>query len=520
MGPHAISAAPRRARWLSVLLSTMLLLIMGMAQIARADEEMERRIGELGGTLDAYVDAAMKSFDNPGLVLGIVTGDTLHFAKGYGVGRKGGDPVDQGTVFQIGSTTKAFLATTMAIAADRGRLEWDARVVDLDPDFQMRDSWVTSGFRVFDLLAQRSGLLPYANDILGMLGVDQAGMVRAMRFAEPVSSFRSTFAYTNVTHMLAQRIVARQFGEADWNTVLQKEIFDPLGMRDSSVTADAIEAAVNRSWGHRWTPEGTVEVPFTPIFPYGFGAAGAINSTVEDLARWVRLHLAGGMFEGKRLVSAENLAVTKTPRIGITDRVAYAMGWVIQDTPNGRIVWHNGGTLSYGAYIGMVPDRDVGVIVLTNEANIGLPDAVGEWLLDRLLGNAEVDHAANKLKAVLAAVATARSAAAVAPQPPTTLGPLAGDYVNDSFGEAKVMEDGGGLLLEISATGAKLKLADRGGQAFDVTLLPEGRFAAVAENMGPEPFGLVQFEAAMSGGVGGFTLAAGDNQQKYRFTRP
>ena len=80
MGPHAISAAPRRARWLSVLLSTMLLLIMGMAQIARADEEMERRIGELGGTLDAYVDAAMKSFDNPGLVLGIVTGDTLNFA--------------------------------------------------------------------------------------------------------------------------------------------------------------------------------------------------------------------------------------------------------------------------------------------------------------------------------------------------------------------------------------------------------------------------------------------------------
>lgn len=517
---HALPSKDRRSSALLVLmlLSVLVVLVAGATQAARADEEMERRIRDLGGALDAYVNAAMQSFDNPGMVIGIVTGDSLHFAKGYGVGRKGGDPVDAGTVFQIGSTTKAFLATTMAIAADRGRLSWDARIVDLDPDFQMKDPWVTSAFRVFDLIAQRSGMPPYANDTMGLLGVDQAGMVRAMRFVEPVSSFRSTFAYTNVTHMLAQRIVARQLGEADWYAVLQKEIFDPLGMTDSSVTAEAIQAAANRSWGHRWTPEGTVEVPFTPIFPYGFGAAGAINSTVNDLAPWVRLHLADGMFEGKRIVSAENLAVTKTPRTGISDRLAYAMGWVIQSTPNGRIVWHNGGTLSYGAYIGMAPDRDVGVIVLSNEANVGLPDAIGEWVLDRLLGNPEVDHAANKLKAARAAAEAGKQTDA-ALQSPTLLTPLAGDYVNDGFGEAKVREEGGGLLLDLLATGAKLKLADRGGHAFEVTLLPEGRFAPLAENLGPESIGLVQFEAGLNGGIAGFTLTAGDHNQRYPFTR-
>ena len=138
------------------------------------------------------------------------------------MGREGGEAVDAGTVFQIGSTTKAFLATTMAIAVDRGLLSWDDRVVDLDPDFQMKDPWVTSEFRVFDLLAQRSGMPPHANDTLGMLGVDKEGMVRAMRYVEPASSFRSTFAYTNVTHMLAERIVARQFGAADWDGVANK----------------------------------------------------------------------------------------------------------------------------------------------------------------------------------------------------------------------------------------------------------------------------------------------------------
>lgn len=490
-------------------------------QTTRADQDMEIRIRNLGPALDAYVAKGMKDFDNPGAAVGIVTSDRLYFLKGYGVRKKGGEKVDTKTVFQIGSTTKAFLATTMAIAADRKKLDWDARVIDLDPDFQMKDPWVTREFRVSDLLAQHSSLPPSANDVMGLLGVDQAGMVRAMRFVEPVSSFRSTFAYTNVTHMLAQRIVARQFSAPDWDSVVRKEIFGPLGMKDSSFTAEAIQAATNHTEGYRWTPQGTVEVPFTPIFPYGFGAAGAINSTIEDLGPWVRLHLANGKFEGKEIVSAKNLAITKTPRTGMNETLTYAMGWVVQSTPNGRIVWHNGGTTAYGAFIGMAPDKDVGVIVLTNETNVGLPDAMGEWILDRLLGNPEVDHVAERLKAAKVAFAQGEKAGAppAARQPATMLTPLLGDYVNDSFGHARVSEDGAALSVEILATGAKLKLADRGGQAFAVTLVPEGRFQAIAENLGPTPIGMAQFEVDQSGGIGGFTFISGDNNQRYPFLR-
>ena len=130
---------------------------------------------------------------------------------------------------------------------DRGKLRWDDRVVDLDPDFQLKDPWVTREFRVFDLLAQRSGLPPNANDLLGELGINETELIRSLRYVEPVSSFRTTFAYTNVTHHLAGRIVARAAGTADWNTVLQQELLDPLGMKDSSYTAAAIEAATNHA---------------------------------------------------------------------------------------------------------------------------------------------------------------------------------------------------------------------------------------------------------------------------------
>ena len=249
----------------------------------------------------------MKAFDVPGLAIGIVAGDKLVYAKGFGVRSKGGGvPVDTRTIFQIGSTTKAFLATTLAIMVDRGKLRWDDRIVDLDPDFQLKDPWVTREFRVFDLLAQRSGLPPYANDMLGMLGIDEATLIRSLRHVEPVSSFRSTFAYTNITHLLAGRIVAKAAGAADGDSVLRQELLDPLGMKDSSYTAEAIQAAANHAEGYRWTPNGTIEVPFTQLFPYDFGGAGDINSTIEDMARWVRCSSATAASKGAHRLARES----------------------------------------------------------------------------------------------------------------------------------------------------------------------------------------------------------------------
>src|SRR5262249_52607469 len=154
----------------------------------------------------------------------------------------------------------------------------------------------------------------YANDALGILGFDRTTLIRSLRYVEPVSSFRSTFAYTNITHILAGRIVAKADDAADWNAVLQKDLLGPLGMKDTTYTAAAIEAAPNHARGYRWSPDdGTVEIPFTQIFPYDFDGAGDINSTIEDGARWLRFQLGNGTFEGHRIVSTENLTVTRTP---------------------------------------------------------------------------------------------------------------------------------------------------------------------------------------------------------------
>jgi CubicO group peptidase (beta-lactamase class C family) len=485
------------------------------AQPSTPGAAMDARIQALIPELETYAAAGMKAFDVPGLALGIVSGDRLVYAKGFGIRSKAGTlAVDPRTVFQIGSTTKAFLAATMAIAVDRGKLKWDDRVVDLHPSFQLKDAWVTREFRVYDLIAQRSGLPPYANDTLALLGYDEPALIRSLRHVEPVSSFRSTFAYTNITHLLAARIVADVAGAPDWNAVARRELLEPLGMTETTFGAEAIQTAANHAEGHRWTPDGTIGVPLEPIFPYALGAAGNLNSTIEDAARWVRLQLGNGSFEGRRLVSTQNLAYVRRPKVAITDKVSYALGWVIAQTPNGSIVWHNGGTTGFGAFIGMLVDKDVGVIVLSNEQNKGLPDAIGLWALDRLVDNPVVDHVADKLKEAKSNFLSEQKpfAKPERPRPFPPLAPLAGSFTSPVFGKAAVRPEGGMLVLELEKTSAQVGLEPWDGEVFTIRLLPRGRFAPVVANMDERPFGFAQFESDKDGKLGLLRLTFDDGQ--------
>jgi CubicO group peptidase (beta-lactamase class C family) len=136
-------------------------------------------IAPLVPSLQAHIQQGMETFDCPGLAIRILADDRLVYSKGFGVRDR----------------SAAFLAATIALMVDRGKLRWDDRIVDLYPEFQLQDPWVTREFRVFDLLAQRSGLPPEVNDGLGMFGYSESDLIRSLRYVAPVSSFRSTFSY-------------------------------------------------------------------------------------------------------------------------------------------------------------------------------------------------------------------------------------------------------------------------------------------------------------------------------------
>jgi CubicO group peptidase (beta-lactamase class C family) len=491
------------------------------ADQATPPHDMAARIASFIPDMEAEVARGMKLFDMPGLAIGIVCQDELVYARGFGVrSRKTNAPVGTGTVFQIGSTTKAFLAATLALMVERGRLQWADRVIDRDPDFEMADPWVTREFRVFDLLAQRSGLPPYANDALCSFGLDESALIRSLRYVDPVSSFRSTFAYTNITHLIAGRIVAKAAGEADWNAVLQKELLTPLGMTQSSVTAAAIAAAPDHAEGYFWSPSGPTEVPFTQIFPYDFGGAGDLNSTVQDMAQWLRLQIGNGSLRGRTYLSPASMAATRTPKVSVSDTQSYALGWIVHQTRNGTVIWHNGGTSAFGAFVGFLPDYGAGVVVLSNTTNVGLPDALGAWVTDRMLGNPVTDYIAVTLKrAQDQAAESARTfARPPSPRPAPPLTPLAGSFVNPAIGRATVAVDEPRLVMTLEATGARLSIEPWDGDVFTARLAAEGRFATIAENLGPSPNAFVQYQIGDRGGLDHLKLSM-DDGQAYVFDR-
>lgn len=485
-------------------------LLVGLAAIsgisgASAQQPSQASIEALLPEFETQVAEGMKAFSVPGLAIGIVHDDKLIYTKGFGV-RELGKPeqVTPETIFQVGSTTKAFFAATLAQAVDAGRLAWNDPVIDHVPDFQLSDPWVTRDFRVLDLAAQRSGLTPYVNDALTMLGYDKQTLIRSLRVAPQLGLFRSDFRYLNIPHIVGGEIVAKVNGASSWTDSLQKSLLTPLGMAATTATAEAISAAPNHAQGHRLADK-PIAVPFHPSFPYAMGPAGALNSNVPDMAKWLRLQLGRGQFEGKVLVSEDNLDVTWTPRVAMNERTSYAVGWVATATPRGRIIWHNGGTSGFGAHAGFLPDGKTGIVILTNLENGGMPDSLAMWFYDRVLGNPTVDNIA--LGA--AALKTRREAAQAeaAGFVPGPLSPLAagfaGSYASPVLGDATIALADGKLSLTLEKTEAQLLLEPNKDDPylFQARLAPVGAFVAPAAMSGSEPFVRLRFETDAAGKI-------------------
>lgn len=450
-----------------------------------ADTSLADRVQSLIPAIETYAEAGQRLYGTPGFAIGIVADDKLVYARGFGKRSKSGDDlVDPRTIFQIGSLSKAFLGATLAIMVDRGALRWDDRVVDLYPSFQMKDPWVTREFRVFDLLAQRSGMPPSANDLLVMLDFDADRLIASLKDVEPVTSFRTTFAYTNITHLLASRIVAQAAGAATWNEVLQRELLDPLGMTATTHTVEGIAEAPNHATGHRWTPDGPAEVSaFSPTFPYHLEGAGNINSNIEDMARWVRMQLGTGKFEGATIVPAEEVTLMRRPMVPVADAISYATGWMTLGTREGNIIWHDGNALSFGSFIGMVPDRNLGVIVLGNATNVTFEPSLGQWILRKILDSPDVDLAAQGHAGAVAEYDDAARALQrpADPRPAPAPDRLTGTFDHPSFGRAMVRQEGDRLTMTFETTGAELGLTPWDGATYSYALEPVGPFGPLAE---------------------------------------
>lgn len=502
------------ARWISWPAGAVLGI---MAGTANAGPATRAEVEALLPAFEAYARSTIDQWQTPGVAIGIVAGDELVYAKGFGVRRLGGqDPVDADTVFQIGSTTKAFAATTEAILVGDGKLGWMDRVIDRDPTFRLFDPWATREFRIIDLLSQRSGLAPYALGSMAGLGYSRDQMLEALRQVEPATSFRAVFGYQNVLHLEAERMVVGASGAASWEAFLAERILQPLQMTSTTATEDDLLKAPNHAAGHRQADGSIGPVPPMPNF-YRVGAAGNMNSSVRDMSRWLRMQINEGELEGRRIVDKAALDVTHTPQVPISAVASYASGWVVSAKPGGRVIWHNGNTPGFAAHVGFDPERRAGIVVLTNLGGKGAPgDAIAMRFYDLLQGNPEKNYSAEMLATADATIA-ADTKEFLRPEPalpPRPLEDYAGDYRSPLLGAGSIAVEAGQLQLPLGPDRLPTTLKPWSGDIF-TWHMPPGPMAEA----GGDPAGKVRFETGPDGRISGFKVMPGGDPVAYAFTR-
>lgn len=424
--------------------------------------------------MDIYVSRAMRTFDVPGLSVAIVKDGKILLAKGYGV-RKMGEPtpVDENSLFGIGSNTKAFTSAALPTLVDEGKISWDDRVFERLPGFQMYDPYVSHEMTIRDMLTHRSGMGLGEGDLLiwPHTTYTRDEIIFRLRFMKPASSFRSHYAYDNIMYIGAGQIIPAITGKS-WDDYIHERILLPLGMTNTNLSTDALKPGVNFAW-----PHSEIEGKLTPIEPHNLdnaAPAGSINSSAAEMAKWVQLQLGHGKIpgSGKRIFSeTQSRAMWSAQTIlPINERAgplaalrpnfaAYGLGWGLRDYHGRKLVGHTGGVAGYVSRVMLVPEENLGVVILTNAEQDSAFDSILFHILDHYLAVSPTDwiaafKAADDLEQKEAKETLQKSASArvANSKPSLPLEKYVGSYSDPWYGAMSIKIEGSNLVFRLEHT--------------------------------------------------------------------
>tara|TARA_R110002020_G_scaffold18983_9_gene65784 strand:+ start:3942 stop:5471 length:1530 start_codon:yes stop_codon:yes gene_type:complete len=420
--------------------------------------------------LDDVVQRTRDTFDVPGIAIAIVKDGEVVMARGFGQrDQRTGEPVDAQTRFAIASQTKAFTSAALSILADDGKLDLDDRVIDHLPGFRMSDPYVTREMRVRDLL-----FWPASEH-------STEEIVKRLAHVPLATSFRADYAYDNVLYAVAQRLIETVSGQS-YGDFVRERIFVPVGMQGAVINSDHLPEGANAATGHAKPGFAGELVTVPPMTWSNNQAAGGIYASVDDLARWMQVQLDGGVLgrnddgSERRLFSAERhrgmwelvtpMRIPSEPSVpelapALPQFAGYGEGWSISDYRGHRLVWHTGGWPGMVSRVTLVPQLDLGIVVLTNQEAGAAFQAVTLEALDHYLQAPDTDW----VSAYAAAVAKSREKADQAwekhqaardrrTKPSLPLEAYAATYRDAWYGDVTIAKEGQKLVMRFAHTPA------------------------------------------------------------------
>jgi len=428
----------------------------------------------LPSDLDSYIARVLKTFEVPGLAVAIVKDGKVVLAKGYGV-RKLGEttPVDEKTLFGIGSNTKAFTSAALATLVDEGKISWDDPVYQRLPGFQMYDPYVSHEMTIRDLLTHRSGMGLGEGDLLFWphTTFTRDEIIYRLRFMKPASSFRSRFAYDNLLYIAAGQIIPAVTGQS-WEDYVRKHILLPLGMNATNLSNAAFKSGNNYAWPHSKLDGRLQVIDFINLD--NAGPAGSINSSVGEMAKWVALQLNRGKLpnsdarlfserQSSEMWSAQTILPAGErpgPLAALSSKFAsYALGWGLRDYHGRKLVGHTGGVAGFVSRVMLVPEENLGVVILTNAEEGGAFDSILFHLLDFYFGVSSTDWIAafkaakdEREKVATQVMIDQSNARPAVAKPSLPLNEYAGVYNDAWYGPATIRLENASLVFTLDHT--------------------------------------------------------------------
>ncbi len=445
---------------------TMIFLTLLLTSLLFAQPDLNK--------IDEYVAQVMKEFEVPGIGLAIVKDGKVVLTKGYGVRTLGeSTPVDEHTLFGIASNTKAFTATALGLLVEEGKIGWDTPVINYLPWFQLSDPYVTRELTIRDLLVHRSGMGLGAGDLLWWppSTYNRKEIAQRLRHIPLSTSFRSAYAYDNVLYLVAGEVIEAISGKT-WEEFVKTRILDKVGMSGSNVLHSGAGLSGNVATTHAKV-EGRLQV-VKPFLSDNTNPAGGINSSAEDMAKWMIVQLdSGRLADGSRLFSPSMTRelwsiVTPFPSSNppppelkplFTNYSGYALGFGIRDYRGKKVVSHTGGLPGYLSRLSMIPELKLGVVVLTNQESGGAFNAITYYVLDQYLNAPPHDwltafkHSAERAdSSTKAEEQSAVGARDKSSRPSLALAKYAGTYTDPWYGDIVITLESKKLLIKFSHT--------------------------------------------------------------------
>ena len=357
--------------------------------------------------LNDYITEKMDEFCLPSMSVVVVHGEEEVYTKCFGfkdLEKK--LPPDENTVYAIASLTKAMTATCAGILADEGKLSWDEPVITYLPEFRMYDEFAAKSITLRDMLSHNTGLPRHDMSWYGDGNLSTKEIVERIGYLKLNKSPRSLYEYNNFMFAAAGYVIERITGNS-WGDFIRERLFKPLGMNNTTTVIDGLREAQNKALPYKGGAKLKGKpVPEPILIKYlnfdGMAACGTVNSTISDMSKWASMNLMKGTYKGKRIISEKALNEIHTPNtvkrgealIPEIPILCYGLGWNTRVYRGHFNLTHSGGIDGFSTYISLLPNENVGIVILTNRGGTIAHFAVANTIKDHILGLPQKDWAA------------------------------------------------------------------------------------------------------------------------------